>query len=138
MVIAAAMNIHRWKLPVSFFFFLLTYFLLRREVLSCCTFDGIFLPFLDDRSRSIEIKRDRAYWFIDRSHTVNITGLSTMFLFSISLFIIVILVSFVPSLYSFNYQTVEHWRYLRQEQFIQNPSHLSSYFGYSLAVHRFR
>ncbi|CAF0811798.1 unnamed protein product [Rotaria sp. Silwood1] len=44
--------------------------------------------------------------------------------------------SFISSLYSFNYQTVEHWRYLRQEQPIDNPSKLSSYFGYSLAVHR--
>ncbi|CAF1962458.1 unnamed protein product [Rotaria magnacalcarata] len=44
--------------------------------------------------------------------------------------------SLVASLYSFNYQTVEHWRYLRQEQSIDHPSKVPSYFGYSLAVHR--
>jgi hypothetical protein len=54
------------------------------------------------------------------------------------LLFILIFSSFISSLYSFNYQTVEHWRYLRQEQSIYNPSKVSSYFGYSLAVHRSR
>ncbi|CAF4223500.1 unnamed protein product [Rotaria sp. Silwood2] len=45
---------------------------------------------------------------------------------------ILIFSSCMSSLYSFNYQTVEHWRYLRQEKFTHKPS----YFGYSLAVHR--
>ncbi|CAF0948012.1 unnamed protein product [Adineta steineri] len=40
--------------------------------------------------------------------------------------------SFISSLYSFNYQTVEHWRYLKQDKL----THKASYFGYSLAVHR--
>jgi hypothetical protein len=54
------------------------------------------------------------------------------------LLFILIFSKFISSLYSFNYQTVEHWRYLRQEQSIYNPSKISSYFGYSLAVHRSR
>ena len=54
-----------------------------------------------------------------------------------SLFILVFS-SFVSSLYSYNYQTVEHWRYLRQEQPTYQPSKTPSYFGYSLAVHRSR
>ena len=50
------------------------------------------------------------------------------------LLFILIFLSSIRSLYSFNYQTVEHWRYLRQEKSTQK----SSYFGYSLAVHRSR
>ncbi|CAF1902329.1 unnamed protein product [Rotaria magnacalcarata] len=45
---------------------------------------------------------------------------------------ILIFSSCTTSLYSFNYQTVEHWRYLRPEK----STHKPSYFGYSLAVHR--
>ncbi|CAF0808563.1 unnamed protein product [Adineta steineri] len=52
------------------------------------------------------------------------------------LLFILIFSSLFYSLYSFNYQTVEHWRYLRQEQPTYTPSKLSSYFGYSLAIHR--
>ncbi|CAF1171757.1 unnamed protein product [Adineta ricciae] len=48
------------------------------------------------------------------------------------LFFLLTFLSCISSLYSFNYQTVEHWRYLRQDK----PTQKASYFGYSLAVHR--
>ncbi len=48
------------------------------------------------------------------------------------LLFILIFSKFISSLYSFNYQTVEHWRYLKQEK----STYKSSYFGYSLAIHR--
>ncbi|CAF1211795.1 unnamed protein product [Adineta ricciae] len=52
------------------------------------------------------------------------------------LLFIILFSSFVCSLYSYNYQTVEHWRYLKQEQSPFLLSKTPSYFGYSLAVHR--
>jgi len=51
-----------------------------------------------------------------------------MFLF------ILICIQLLSSLYAFNYQTVEHWRYFKQDKTTYKPS----YFGYSLAVHRSR